>query len=126
MPLLVRDGAGGSDDAVRDLGERAAGGGVEEPVIPRVADATAEGRKPLFLDLVAEGGVGRKFDALAFLFAAEMSPSKPSSQLPFWRLKPEVRPMMPPLKLRRGAWSAPVVALRSNALPHAPPPAMPT
>src|SRR6516165_5048754 len=59
MPLLIRDGADGSDDAVRDVGERATGGGVEEPVIPRVADAPAEGRKPLFLDLVAEGGRAR-------------------------------------------------------------------
>src|SRR5258708_12900216 len=67
MPLLVRDGAGGSADAVRDVGERATGGGVEEPVIPRIADATAEGRKPLFLDLVAEGGVGWKFERARLL-----------------------------------------------------------
>src|SRR5260221_9541807 len=56
MPLLVRDGAGGSDDAVRDVGERAARGGVEEPVIPRLADAPPGGRKPLFPYLLAESG----------------------------------------------------------------------
>src|SRR5215813_4006375 len=67
MPLLVGDGAGGSDDAVRDVGERAAGGGVDEPVIPRVADTAAEGRKPLFLDLVAESGVGGKFERASLL-----------------------------------------------------------
>src|SRR5262249_40062222 len=61
MPLLIRDGAGRSDDAVCDVGERAAGSGVDEPVIPRVAHAAAEGRKPLLLHLAAEGGVGRKF-----------------------------------------------------------------
>src|SRR5262249_49760554 len=74
MPLLVRDGAGGDDEAggavgggVGGGGERAAGGGVDEPVIARVADAAAEGRKPLFLHLVAEGGVGWKFERAALL-----------------------------------------------------------
>src|SRR5215831_16588632 len=47
MPLLIRDGADRSDDAVRDVGERTTGGGVNEPVIARVADAAAEGRQPL-------------------------------------------------------------------------------
>jgi hypothetical protein len=44
-----------------------AGRGVEEPVIPRVADAAAEGRKPLLLDLVAEGDVGGKFERAPLL-----------------------------------------------------------
>src|SRR5262249_16130663 len=67
MPLLVRDGAGRREYAIGDVGERAAGGGGEEPVIPRVADAAAEGRKPLFLHPVAERGVGRKFERAALI-----------------------------------------------------------
>src|SRR6516225_1764024 len=67
VPLLVRDGADGTDEAVGDVGERAAGGGVDEPVIARVAEAAAEGRKPLFLHLVAEGGVGWKFERAGLL-----------------------------------------------------------
>src|SRR5260370_42279112 len=57
MPLLVRDGAGGSPRAVLDVGERAAGGGADEPVIPPTPAPPPGGRKPPFLDLVAEGGV---------------------------------------------------------------------
>src|SRR5215831_17526604 len=72
-----------------------------------------------------KAALGGNSNVLPFLFAAEMSPSKPSTPLPFWILKPEVMPTMPPLRLVRGARSAPVALSRNTALPHAPPPATP-
>ena len=67
MPLLVGNRARRGHDAVVDIGQRAAGGGVEQPVVPRVADAAAEGREPALLHLVAERGVGREFGGAALL-----------------------------------------------------------
>jgi hypothetical protein len=67
MPLLVRDGAGGSEEIACDVGERTAGRGVEEPVVPRVADAPAESREPPLADLIAEGGVGGKLERACLL-----------------------------------------------------------
>jgi hypothetical protein len=67
MPLLVRDGAGGSEEIAGDVGERTAGRGVEEPVVPRVADAPAESREPPLADLIAEGGVGGKLERACLL-----------------------------------------------------------
>jgi hypothetical protein len=51
-----------------------------------------------------KAALGGNSNVLRFLFAADMSPSKPSTPLPFWILKPEVMPMMPPLRLVRGVW----------------------
>src|SRR6266545_3949093 len=48
-----------------------------------------------------------------------MSPSKPSTAFPPWTLKPDVIPMMPPLRSKRGVCSAPVALLRSAPPPHA-------
>src|SRR5262249_52512720 len=58
MPLLIGNRARGSDNAVCDIGERGAAGGIDEPVLPRVTDAPAEGREPLFPHLVPEGCSG--------------------------------------------------------------------
>src|SRR6266852_5795402 len=59
MPVLFRNlTAGRRHDAVLDIGERAAGGGVEQPIVLRVTETAAEGRKPALLHLIAEGGVG--------------------------------------------------------------------
>src|SRR5262249_11394898 len=68
MPLLIGNGARGSDNAVCDIGERGAAGGIDEPVLPRVTDAPAEGREPLFPHLVPEGCIGWKLECAA-LFA---------------------------------------------------------
>src|SRR5260370_7495280 len=58
MPLLVRDGAGGSDDAVRHVGERAPGGGGGGPAIPPRAGPAPAGRKPPCPHLPAPDGAG--------------------------------------------------------------------
>src|SRR5260221_11823480 len=62
MPLLVRDGAGGSDDAVRGLGERPTGGGGEKPDIPRTAGAPAGSLKPPFPYLADESAARWEFE----------------------------------------------------------------
>src|SRR5262245_40041197 len=67
MPLLVGDLARRSGDAALDVRQRGAASGVEEPVVPGVADAAAEGRQPALLYLVAEGGIGRKLERAALL-----------------------------------------------------------
>src|SRR5262249_11611586 len=67
MPLLVGDLARRSSDAALDIRQRGAAGGVEQPVVPGVADAAAEGREPALLHVVAEGGIGRKLESAALL-----------------------------------------------------------
>src|SRR5713226_7098710 len=60
VPMLLRQRK--ARDAARDVAERAAGRGVEQPVVLRVADPAAERRKPAILCIVAEGTVGGKFE----------------------------------------------------------------
>src|SRR5262245_51442274 len=52
MPLLVENCADGSDNLIRDIGKRAASCGVDEPVVARVADTSAEGGEPPLADFI--------------------------------------------------------------------------
>src|SRR6476620_3407726 len=61
MPLIVGYLTGSGGNAVVDVGDRPATGGIQQPIVVSVADPSAEGRKPTLLDLVAEDGVGREF-----------------------------------------------------------------
>src|SRR5262249_39651124 len=101
-------------------------GGVAGPVLGPGAAGAAEGGRAVFFTAFGERAVGGNCDSAALVFAGEISPSKPISQLPVGMGKPEVTPTMPPLRLVRGVGSTPVALSRSTAPPHAPPPATPT
>src|SRR5436189_70839 len=63
VPVCFRHDAKRARDAILNIGGRAAAGDVEQPVVARVADATAERGKPALPHLVAERRGGRKFEA---------------------------------------------------------------